>query len=127
MTDIIEVITTESLQDYLGSRWKGGDLANLVGLVNGLINEKWRTPTDPAPSSVEVVAFAVADRAYDNPRGYSSRTRTITDGSRTERLPEKYARAGVFLTEEEMKELRAAKPAGRRRSRFGTLRVDRGW
>jgi hypothetical protein len=92
-------------------------LQYLVGLVDGLVAEHWAAPVAPVPTSVLTVALEVASRAWLNPRGLSSWTRSVDDASRTERLPEQRARAGVYLTDGELAVLKGG----------STTRVRMGW
>lgn len=100
----MDIITGDELASYLQTD-PSDSITQLTGMVNDLISEEWRQPTDPAPTRVKLIAFEVARRAYQNPRGLSSWTRSVDNSSRTERLPEKLARAGVYLTDEEMRAL----------------------
>ena len=101
------------------------DPTKLLDLVNGLIGEKWTRPADPVPIGVKLIALSVFTRAWTNPHGLSSTTRSVDDASRTERLPDQYARAGVYLTGPELAELR--RDAGSRRRRYGNLRTRAGY
>ncbi len=121
------ILTDADLASYLRTPSLAGDadLEFLVSLVNGLIEEAWMAPVDPAPYSVRALAFTVAERAWNNPKGLSSWTRSIDDASRTERLPEVYARAGVYLTDDERAALNPSVANPPRKVRSVSLHVPR--
>lgn len=79
----------------------------LVDLANGVVEDEWSEPVDPAPPAVIAVVCEVVRRAWDNPKGLSSWTRSIDDASRTERLSDQRARAGLYLTDEDYAVLHA--------------------
>lgn len=124
-----EVITAPELTMYLGPlvQVDADRLGFLVDLTNGVIMERWTTPvTDPAliPTWVKAIALEVAARPARNPQGLASWTKSVDDASKTERLPEMAAQAGVFLTSAEAARLGGVK---RRRRRMGTIRVRMGY
>lgn len=124
-----EVITAPELTTYLGPLVQVDDnrLGFLVELTNGLVMERWAEPvTDPAliPTWVKAIALEVAGRPARNPQGLASWTKSVDDASKTERLPELAAQAGVFLTTAEAARLGGVK---RRRRRMGTIRVRVGY
>lgn len=128
-TENFEVITEAELKTYLGplTQLDQDQRQFVVELTNGLVLEKWATPVyDPEliPPSVKAIALEVAARPCRNPRGLSSWTKSVDDASKTERLPDAAARAGVFLTAEEVAKLGGVK---RRRRRMGTIRVRMGY
>lgn len=125
MADPIVIITGPQLASYPGSGSPtAADARTYAELVNGLINEAWRTPVEPVPAWVRAIALEVGARAARNPKGLQSWTRSIDDGSRTERLAESGARAGIYLTDDEAARLGGNK---RRRQRYGTIRVGLGY
>lgn len=129
MATDFEVITAPELTGYLGSlvQVDTEQLGVIVELTNGLVMEKWANPvSDPQliPPSVKALALEVAARPCRNPRGASSVTKSVDDASKTERLPDRAARAGVFLTSDELALLGGVK---RRRRRMGTIRVRVGY
>lgn len=123
----MEVITPDEVISYLGAGTpvESGRLNLIVGLTNGLITDRWANPTmppAPVPAWVRSIALEVAARPLRNPGGLASVTRSIDDASRTERLSDTAARAGVFLTPEEDARL-ANRGSTRRRGRYGTIRL----
>lgn len=101
-------------------------LQQLVALTNDLVTEAWANPVDPVPTKVLGIALGVGGRAYWNPKGLSSWSRSVDDASRTERLPDDTARAGVFLTDAERRAL--AGGSASRRQRMGTIKLHvPGW
>lgn len=123
----MEVITPDEVISYLGASTPvESDRLNLIiELTNGLIADKWANPTTPpdsVPAWVRSIALEVAARPLRNPRGLASVTRSIDDASRTERLADTAARAGVFLTAEEEARLANRGNTGRR-GRYGTIRL----
>jgi hypothetical protein len=126
MAESIQIITAGDLMAYPGAGSPSEeDAAVWVMLINGLITEEWKTPEDPVPFWVKTIALATAAPCASNPKGLQSWTRTLDDGSRTERLPEAAARAGLRLADADRRRLRGLGP--RRRSRFGTIRVGIGY
>lgn len=125
MAESIHIISAEDLMSYPGAgRPSEEDAAIWVMLVNGLVTEAWKSPEDPVPFWVKTIALRTAARASSNPKGLASWTRSLDDGSRTERLPEAAARAGLELDPGDRARLRGQK---RRRNRFGTIRVSLGY
>ena len=119
------IITVTDLTNYLGSATATPSNAEfLVQLVNDLVTEKWASPVDPVPIDVTLVALEAAARPARNPKGLSSWTRSVDDASRTERISDTAARAGVFLTADEKALLAGTQK--RRRNRYGTIRVKLG-
>lgn len=122
MAESIQIIAPETLMAYPGAgNPSEEDAAVWVMLINGLITEVWKNPEEPVPFWVQTIALTTAARASSNPKGLQSWTRSLDDGSRTERLPEAAARAGLHLDDADRRRLRGLGP--RRRSRFGTIRV----
>jgi hypothetical protein len=125
MAESIQIITAGDLTAYPGAgNPTDEDAAIWVTLVNGLVTEAWKTPETPVPFWVKTIALETAARAARNPKGLASWTRSLDDGSRTERLPDAAARAGVYLTDVDRARLRGET---RRRRRFGTIRVAIGY
>ena len=125
MAESILIITAEDLMSYPGAGNPSREDADIwAELVNGLVSEAWKAPEQPVPFWVRTIALRTAARASANPKGLASWTRTIDDGSRTERLPDAAARAGLHLDADDRRRLRGQR---RRRSRFGTIRVDLGY
>lgn len=121
-----DVITLGDLAAYLDPAAVSGARAELiVDLTNGLIAERWTTPSDPAPTSVRVLALNVAARAWRNKPGHGpleSITRSIDDASRTERYAIPVgdgSGADVFLTDAELATLNGL-PA---KARVGSIRL----
>ena len=120
----MEIITYEKLASYLGDLTlvTNTRLILIADLTNGLINEKWVTPVNPAPVSIELLAYAVASRAWRNDASKTalqSITRSIDDASRTERYAVSASEVGVFLTDSELGQLRPS----RKRARSIRLKV----
>lgn len=109
-----DVIKPAQLATYLGVALDE-KIAYLTELANGLVNDEWKTPTTPAPTWVVTIALEAAGRPARNPKGLASVTRSVDDGSRTERLSDVAAQSGVFLTDDELRRLqqRPLSPAGR--------------
>lgn len=107
----IALISDRDLASWLGRDEPDGKMSLLVDLTNGYIVERWLNPIIPAPQTVIALAYAVAQRAYENPRGLSSWTRSWDDLTRTERLPESLTRAGIFMTPAELADLNPAQAA----------------
>lgn len=124
MADPIDIIDSGDLATYLGST-ATAQYDVYVELANDQVTEAWAEPTpDDIPAWVRGIALEAAARAARNPRGLESWTRSIDDGSRTERLPKDAARAGVFLTDDERTRLGRV---GNKRSRFGSVRTRVGY
>lgn len=121
----MDIITGTELKNYLGASIvvDPARLALIVELTNGLVEEKWTNPTpDDIPIWVRAITFEVAARPLRNPGGHASVTRHVDDASRTERLADAAARAGVFLTvEEETRLANTGRARGKRR--YGTIRL----
>jgi hypothetical protein len=117
----IEIIDEPKVLNYLGLSAHPGS-TTIVELTNGLVSEAWKNPTDEIPYWVTAIALEVAARPLRNPKGLASWTLSHNDTSRTERLPETAAQAGVYLTDAERARLR-----GRRRRRWGTIRTAPGY
>lgn len=126
MADPIEVITAAELISYPGSgNPSEPDAAYYVGLVNGLVTEAWATPEDPVPYWVKAIALEAAARVSRNPKRLESWTRSLDDGSRTERVSRAdLERAGIYLTDTDQARLGGTT---RRRRRFSTIRTTPGW
>ena len=123
MADPIDIIDADDLVAYLRSG-TADQVAVFVDLANALVTEAWVDPVDPIPVSVQSITLEVAARPARNPKGLASWSRSIDDGSRTERLPDRAARAGVYLLDHERRELRG-KPRSRRR--LQPIRTRPGW
>lgn len=107
----MDIITTDDLAAYLDvepATTDGGRGRLVVALTNALITEQWVAPVDPAPASVQLIAYAVAARAWAANPGQGpieSITRSFDDSSRTERFavpagdPNGH---GVYLTGDEL-------------------------
>lgn len=102
----MEIISEQELAAYLRVDLDPG-MGLVIQLTNGIVTEAWANPTGllVAPKWVEAIAYEVAARAWRNPDGLSSWTLSFDDGSRTQRLPDQAARAGVFLTDVERDQL----------------------
>lgn len=126
MADPIQVITAEQLIAYPGAGSPSQANAEFyTDLVNELITEGWVEPVDPVPTKVKAVALEAAGRASRNPKGLISWTKSVDDGSRTERVAETAARVGVYLTADEWADINGARRT--RRRRYGTIRVGLGF
>lgn len=100
----LSIINAAAAASYAGVTT--GDFPSIwVQLANGLVSDAWKNPSTPVPAWVQGIALEAVARAIRNPKGLSSWTRSIDDGSRTERLPDTAARAGVFLTDDEYAQL----------------------
>lgn len=120
----MEIITYAELASYLGDPALATNtrLILITDLTNGLINEKWVNPVDPAPVSIKLLAFAIASRAWRNDASKAalqSITRSVDDASRTERYAVSASEVGVFLTDSELGQLRPS----RKRARSIRLKV----
>ena len=120
----MEIITYAELASYLGAPGLTADprLILIVDMTNGLIEEKWVNPTEPAPVSIKLLAFAIASRAWRSDASKAalqSVTRSVDDASRTERYAVSANEVGVFLTDDELAQLRPQ----RRRARSIRLKV----
>lgn len=104
MTDIIDVSAAAS---YAGVGVRDFP-AIWVTLANGVVAEAWANPSTPVPAWVRGIALEVVARSIRNPKGLSSWTKSVDDGSRTERLPDDAARAGIYLTDEERAQLQGS-------------------
>lgn len=118
----MNIITVDTLASLLGvsptELAQNNRAKQIIEHTNGLITEKWVRPVDPAPTSVKLLALAVAERAWTHTPGQrrpQSVTKTSDNTSKTERYDnsETAAGHGVYLTEDELKTLRG----GRRRRR----------
>lgn len=101
------VITAAELASWLRNPDLTTDpsLVQIVGLVNDLIDEEWVDPEDPVPVRITLLALGVAARAWTHNPATShveSITRSIDDGSRTERYRTSTADGSVFLTAAEL-------------------------
>lgn len=101
---MVDIINAPELVQYLKVD-PATDLSLLVSLTNGIVSEAWVNQSPTVPVWVEAIAYEVAARAFRNPQGLSSWTVSIDDGSRTQRLPDQAARAGVYLTDLERSQL----------------------
>lgn len=122
----MEIITGSRLATYLGVA-ADGKLNYLADLANGIVEEEWRNPVDPAPAWVVAIALEAAARPARNPRGLGSITRSIDDGSRTERYSEAAARAGVYLLDAELRRLHQLPTTSRTGRVAGTIRAKTTW
>lgn len=114
----MDIIDSAALASYLRTE-QDDTIAQLAEFANALVTEEWRTPVEPAPVRVQMITLEAAARAYRNPRGLTSITRTADGSSRTERYAERdqIARAGVYLTDAELASLNP------RRRRIGSIRL----
>lgn len=119
-----DIISDQELASYLGQP-VSDDLTLIGELANGIINDAWEAPEDPAPARVRALAFTVAARATSNRKGLSSWTLSWDDTSRTERASEA-GRVGVYLTDAELAELNPDTGTAPRKARSIRLRVP-GW
>lgn len=122
----MEIITGSRLATYLGVA-VDDKLNYLAELANGLVEAEWRNPVDPAPAWVVTIALEAAARPARNPRGLGSVTRSIDDGSRTERYSETAARAGVYLLDAELRRLQQLPTTSRSGRVAGTIRAKVPW
>lgn len=126
---MVQIIDGEDLASYPGVTSPAEDLNALAERASELVAEAWnQVGVDPAadpPRWVQEIAINAALRVYWNPKGLISWTRGLDDGTRTERLPETAARAGLYLTTAEQARLNG-RPA-RRRARFRTIRTLHGY
>lgn len=106
-----QYVTDEQLAVALGADVTPG-LTQIADRTNELIEEKWLSPTEPAPASVKIIAFNAAMRVASNPKGLTSWTRSWDDITRTERI-EGARRLGLYLTDEELAELNGTSPRAR--------------
>lgn len=124
----MEIITATQTQNYLGASADGitnERLALIVDLANGIVTDAWAHPVLPAPAGVVAIALEVAARPLRNPKGLSSFTRHVDDASRTERLSDAAARAGVFLTDDE-RAILTGDGTKKKRRQYGTIRLGIG-
>lgn len=125
MSDTIEVVTRDSLASYLRltdeqKTDQAATLDNLATLTNELLTEKWKSPTDPVPTSVKLLALKIAARGYitdPTAKQLQSITRSTDNTSRTERFVTAADAAAaayeqVFITDGELRRLNP----GRRRT-----------
>lgn len=123
MADALAIINAAAAASYTGTAVD--DFPSIwVDLTNGVVTEAWKNPVDRIPAWVQGIALEVVARPIRNPKGLSSWTRSVDDGSRTERLPDAAARAGIYLLPDELRRLRGET---RRRQRFGTIRTRVGY
>lgn len=89
-------------------------LSQIVDLVNGLVDEMGPYPSTfgGEPVTVRLVRLNAAARAWRNPEGATSRTETIDDWSETKRFDRSQPLGGVYLTDAERRDLRAAAAGG---------------
>lgn len=130
MDEPIEIISTPDLVNYLKAAGVTTDpsACNIyVPLANGLVSEAWSTPEDPIPRWVKAIALEVAARPARNPKGLSSWTRNADDTSRTERLPDAAARAGIYLLDSEETKLGRSRDTTQRPHRFRSVRTRVGY
>lgn len=100
-------VTETQLASYLRVTIPAGQATTILDLTNNLITDYVGTIT-PAPAEVTAIAFEVAARAWRNPQGLSSVTRSIDDYDKTERREGDMAMPpGVYLTAEEEARLRS--------------------
>jgi hypothetical protein len=107
----MDIIDVQDLADYLRDSSLASDAAliQIVDLVNDLVNDNWSTPADPAPARIRLLALNVGARAWAwNPASANleSITRSIDDGSRTERYRSGSSLGSVYLTDDELLLLR---------------------
>lgn len=124
------IIGVNDLADFLGVETVASDsrAAYIVGLTNGLLAEVWAAPVDPVPTSVQVLALEVAARGFQARPGagrMESVTRSIDDGSRTERYAASVADQtgrSVFLTDDEEARLNGSSPVVTEDSFVGSVK-----
>lgn len=102
-----DVITAVDLAAWLRDETLADDtsLQQIVELVNELVAEEWVSPEDPAPARIKLLALGVGARAWThNPATahVESVTRSIDDGSRTERYRASSTSGSVYLTDAEL-------------------------
>lgn len=122
------VVDTEEVANWLDrpDLRSSQRLALIVDTVNGLLEEKWKTPVSPAPPSVRILALTMAARALTSTPGQAplqSITKSADDVSRTERYAISDATAsgyGVYITEDELLVLN---PQASTRGRVGSIRL----
>lgn len=109
----MNVITYDDLASYLRDTALSADASfmQVVDLVNDLVAENWlwAEAAAPIPAKVRLLALNAAARAWAwNPSTshLESITRSIDDGSRTERYRAGSTRGSVYLTEDELLLLR---------------------
>lgn len=99
-----EFIDEGALASYLQVDIPSGKAAFVLTLANGQVTDIVGD-IDPAPARVLAITAESAARAYRNPKGLASFTKSVDDWSKTERW-EAASRTGVYLTDEEKAELR---------------------
>lgn len=103
----MNVITEDDLASYLRdpSLSDNASLIQIVEWVNELVTEEWSDPADPVPARIMLLALNVAARAWVNDpsrANVESVSRTIDDGSRTERYRTSITQGSiVYLTDDE--------------------------
>ena len=112
----MDVITAGDLASWLRDPSLAADesLLQIVALTNELVTEEWATPADPVPTRIHLLALNVAARAWgQNPATahLESVTRSIDDGSRTERYRSATSDGSIYLTDGELAVLQGRRPA----------------
>lgn len=105
------IIDVQDLASYLrdDSLAEDPSLIQIVDLVNDLIEDNWTDPQIVVPARVKLLALNVSARAWAwNPASahLESITRSIDDGSRTERYRAGSSSGSVYLTDDELLVLR---------------------
>jgi len=116
MTNFIDETGLASYPGVNVSASSAETLALVLTLTNGLITDIVGSP-DPVPTRVTAIAYEVAARALRNPEGYESVTRGVDDWKKTVRYANAASLlAGVYLTADEVKDLRGKKGVKRVKS-----------
>lgn len=114
-----DFITRPKLASYPGvtiTSAQTGTADLVVQLTNGLITDIVGD-IDPVPTKVLTIAYEVAKRALSNPDGVESITTGVDDWKKTVRYANAASlRAGVYLTDEEVADLRGKKGVKRTKS-----------
>ncbi|WP_300680754.1 hypothetical protein [Nocardioides sp.] len=119
-----EIFDTDTLASYLQCNTPlPARAVTIAKLANGLVYAVWSDRSVSVPSEIEAIGLEVAARAILNPKGLTSVTRAVDDGSQTERFSDA-TRAGVYLTDEERRVLLGVK--ARRRRSYGNIRLRHG-
>jgi hypothetical protein len=123
----ILIVDAATLASSLGAPHTTASVQQTVDWTNALLTDEWKYPVTPVPPRIEMIGYAVAKRALSNPKGLESWTVTSDDASRTERLPKDLQRAGIYLTDDELRILQNPADPTRRRRRFRSIRVTPGY
>ena len=106
-----DVISEADLASWLRDETleANASIEQIVELVNELVSEEWTDPSEPVPARIKLLALGVGARAWvRNPSTahLESVTRSIDDGSRTERYRSSGVEGSVYLTDAEVAILR---------------------